>query len=68
MDGDDFYVYETADKCGIIVVKALDGAEDDYYVIAEMYSKDDLNTCYTVMINSSDLEQIYAVINSITIK
>lgn len=65
--GDEVYIYETDDKCGIISVSDHE-TDGGYYVIAEMYDTEDLGMSYSVMIRGNDLQEIYSIINSITIE
>lgn len=65
--GEKVYIYETDDKCGIISVSDHE-TDGGYYVIAEMYDTEDLGMSYSVMIRGNDLQEIYSIINSITIE
>lgn len=65
--GDEAYIYETDDKCGIISVSDHE-TDGGYYVIAEMYDTEDLGMSYSVMIRGNDLQEIYSIINLITIE
>lgn len=66
--GEEIYIYETDDKCGFVFVAAPHDDMAYYRVTADIYSTDDLNTPYNVIIRSESVEQAYAMINSITIK
>ncbi len=68
------YVYETEDTCGIIRVRdfSKDGKQAEkgfqYYIIADLYSTDDLNTVHGLLIRCNSLETAYAIINSVVIE
>ena len=63
--GDEIYIYETEDRCGFISVSYPTDTRDFYRVTVDLYSTDDLNAPYIVIISTQSLEQAYAVINSI---
>lgn len=64
--GDTVYIYETEDKCGFVQINSPKDNREYYYVTADIYSTDDLNVPYTVIIRSETLEEAYSIINSIT--
>lgn len=69
-DAETLYIYEKDDICGIIQINRYVNEEvnfDGYQVIFEMYSTDDLNTSYTLMLGMQSLDDIYAIINSVEI-
>ena len=66
--GEEIYIYETDDKCGFVHVSYPTDTRECYRVTVDLYSTDDLNAPYTVMINSESLEEAYAIVNSIAIK
>lgn len=66
--GDYNYIYENEDICGLIHVTLPENQEFKYYIIAEMFSTDDLGTEHTVLIKTNSLEEAYGMINSITIE
>lgn len=68
MWGDEIYIYETDDKCGFVHVSYPTDTRECYWVTVDLYSTDDLNAPYTVMINTESLEEAYAMVNSITIR
>jgi hypothetical protein len=66
--GDYNYIYETENICGIIHVRELTEQNCKYYIVADMFSTDDLSTAHGLLIKTNSLEQAYAMINSITIE
>lgn len=66
--GDYNYIYETDDLCGIIHVRELAEKDYKYYIVADMFSTDDLGTAHGLLIKTNSLEQAYAMINSIVIE
>lgn len=64
--GEEMYIYEADDKCGFVFVSAPKEENENYRVTADIYSTDDLNVPYTVIIRSETLEEAYSIINSIT--
>ena len=66
--GEEIYIYETDDKCGFVHVSYPTDTRECYRVTVDLYSTDDLNAPYPVMINSESLEEAYAIVNSIAIK
>lgn len=66
--GDTVLIYETDEMCGIITISRPTEEQEGYHAIADMFSTDELNTPYTVTIRSESIEEIYAIINSMTIK
>ncbi len=66
--GDYNYIYETEDICGIIHVRELTGKDYKYYIVADMFSTDDLGTAHGLLIKTNHLPMAYAMINSITIE
>ncbi len=63
--GEELYIYETDDKCGFVSVSYPTDTSEYYWVTADLYSTDDLNAPYNVIIRSESVEQAYAMINSI---
>lgn len=63
--GEEIYIYEADDKCGFVHVSYPTEAREYYRVTVDLYSTDDLNAPYTVIISSKSLEQAYATLNSI---
>lgn len=64
--GEEMYIYEADDKCGFVFVSAPKEENENYRITAEIYSTDDLNVPYNVIIRSETLEEAYSIINSIT--
>lgn len=62
------YIYETEDICGIIHVRELPEDECKYYIVADMFSTDDLGTAHGLLIKTNNLDLAYSMINSITIE
>ncbi len=62
------YIYETEDICGIIHVRELPDQECKYYIVADMFSTEDLGTAHGLLIKTNNLDLAYAMINSITIE
>ncbi len=63
--GDEAYIYETDDKCGIIRVDNLDQKKPYYYFVVDMFKTDNLDYPHALLIRTDSLEQGYAIINSI---
>lgn len=69
-DQEAIYIYEREDICGILHISRLIKEEYDYSgysVQFKVYSPDDLDTSYLIMMRAKTLEEIYAVINSVEI-
>lgn len=62
------YIYENEDICGIIHVRELPEDECKYYIVADMFSTDDLGSAHGLLIKTNHLDLAYAMINSIIIE
>lgn len=61
---DEIYLYEKDDKRGIIFIKHPHDDTKTETVTVELFSADDLNTSYSIIIGTKSVEDAFAVINS----
>lgn len=59
------YVYETDKICGTYHISPKE--DGSYYIIAEVFSAQDLNTVHTLIIKTKTLDTLYAMMNSVQI-
>ena len=62
------YLYETEDFCGIIRIDDNVNNSGAYKVYVDIFPADDLNTCHSVLFRLGSLNDIYGMLNSITIE
>ncbi len=66
MDMDEIYIYEKGDVCGLVFVNHPNANRPYYYVVADLFSTDDLNMACGLILTTKTVEEAYAMINSVS--